>query len=128
MVVRVTEATVDGLVDQLRTTATMTEESTEGLADESRVTRAATEETAEGLPCGEWLRRVDAAARLGISERTLDHRLAAGQLEKRVGPDGRVEICVPRTTADVAVQTTVDLVERLNHAVALQAAPLLEAL
>jgi hypothetical protein len=56
------------------------------------------------------------------------HRLAAGQLERRVGPDGRVEIRVPRTTADVAVQTTIDLVERLNSAVALQAAPLLEAL
>jgi hypothetical protein len=51
---------------------------------------------------GEWLGPPEAEQRLGISERTLYRRIAAGRLKKRVLDDGRIEVwvSVPVTDAD----------------------------
>jgi len=42
-----------------------------------------------------WLPRIQAAQALGISERTLDRRLARGQLERRYDEHGAVLIAIP---------------------------------
>ncbi len=45
----------------------------------------------------EWLRKSEAAVRLGISERTLDKRVVAGRYPKRqTRAGGPVEIAVPK--------------------------------
>jgi hypothetical protein len=86
------------------------------------------EMTAEDLrpteATSEWLRRVEAAARLGISERTLDNRLRTGALEKR-WHGGHVEVRVPRPADEVQATKAVALLDHYTHDLAVQLAPLL---
>jgi septal ring factor EnvC (AmiA/AmiB activator) len=88
---------------------------------------------------GEWLAPKDAAARLGVSERTLYRQLAAGRLRKRIGPDSRPLVLVPltarqaasdsgRQAAEEQAERAVALLERANAMVAQQVAPLLAEL
>src|SRR5205085_47219 len=56
--------------------------------------------TSDHVSDADWLRKAAAAARLGISERMLDRQLAAGRWPKRVTPEGRVEVQVPRPPAE----------------------------
>ena len=63
------------------------------LADDLAAELRTTEDGAE------WVRRAEAAVRLGISERTLDNRIRAGKLQKRWAED-HVEILVPRRAVD----------------------------
>ena len=80
------------------------------------------EETAEG---GEWLRRAEAAARLGVSERTLDNRLAAGKLRKRLR-NGLTEVLVPRVATDVQMERALQVADQLTEKVSAQLTPLAE--
>jgi hypothetical protein len=90
---------------------------------------------------GEWTSIEDAAARLRVTTRTLYRRLSRGYLQRRTGPDGRLEVWVPVTPgADVSPDTSrqaeagdragraIVLAERLNLAVAQQVGPILEQL
>ncbi len=75
---------------------------------------------------GDWLRKSAAAARLGISERMLERQLAAGKWPKRVAPDGRVEVQVPRTPAEGQREAERALVwvQRYQQQLEAQTAPL----
>ena len=64
-------------------------------------------------PAGHWLSTHEALGQLGISERTLFRRLAAGKLRRRTLEDGRVQVWLPLPlTSDR--QTTVRLSETLS--------------
>ena len=76
----------------------------------------------------EWLRKAEAAARLGISERTLDTRLARGDLQKRRKPGGPVEVLVPRLETEVRSLAATQLVDRYHSQLAEQLVPLLDLL
>jgi hypothetical protein len=43
---------------------------------------------------GHWVRKSEAAALFGVSERTIDNRVAAGKLQKRRHPYGVTEIFI----------------------------------
>ncbi len=43
---------------------------------------------------GQWVRKSEAAALFGVSERTIDNRVAAGKLQKRRHPYGVTEIFI----------------------------------
>ncbi len=43
---------------------------------------------------GQWVRKSEAAALFGVSERTIDIRVAAGKLQKRRHPYGVTEIFI----------------------------------
>jgi hypothetical protein len=87
---------------------------------------------------GEWVTLSEAIARLRVSERTLRRRLAVGHLQKRLRPDGRLEVWVPPATGSGATRDSdrrgvendqlergIVLVERFNLAVHDQVAPIL---
>jgi hypothetical protein len=80
----------------------------------------------ESAEAGEWVRKSEAASRLGVSERTIENRVAAGKLAKRFRNDGTVEILVPKTTEDDRTEKALFLVERFNQSVASQLVPVLE--
>ncbi|SRR5712692_31100 len=82
-----------------------------------------TEESAEA---GEWLRRPDAASRLGVTERTLDNRISSGKLKKRVSVTGHVEVWVPLKSEDEQVQKALLILDRYNHSLSEQLHPLVE--
>src|SRR4051812_14597400 len=73
----------------------------------------------------DWLRKA-AAARLGISERMLDRQLAAGRWPKRLTPEGRVAVQVPRPPAEGQreAERALVLVERFQQQLEAQTAPL----
>jgi hypothetical protein len=73
----------------------------------------------------EWVRRAEAAVRLGISERTLDNRIRAGKLQKRWADD-HVEILVPRATADDRTEKALYLLDHYHRDLAQQMQPLLD--
>lgn len=91
---------------------------------------------------GEWFSPSVAAARLGISQRTLDRRIAAGKLRRRVRPNGNTQVWLPvadsASVADRSADRMADdgsqdqaeralaLVERVNLAVTQQVQPLIE--
>lgn len=88
---------------------------------------------------GEWVALPDAMRRLAVSQRTLFRRIARGQLQRRTGPNGRVEVWLTLTDGTVTsddsqrhdaeaeqVERGLALVERFNLAVSQQVAPLLE--
>jgi hypothetical protein len=86
---------------------------------------------------GEWAALPDAMRRLSVSQRTLFRRIARGQLQRRTGPSGRVEVWVPLTDGSAAsddsqrqdgqaeqIERGLALIERFNVAVREQVAPL----
>ena len=75
---------------------------------------------------GDWLRKAAAVARLGISERMLDRQLAAGRWPKRVTPEGRVAVQVPRPAVEGQreAERALVLVERFRQQLEAQTAPL----
>jgi hypothetical protein len=73
----------------------------------------------------EWVRRAEAAVRLGISERTLDNRIRAGKLQKRWEQD-HVEILVPRTAGDDRTEKALYLLDHYHRDLAQQLQPLLD--
>lgn len=81
----------------------------------------ATEELSEE---GEWLRKAEAAVRLGITERTVDNRIGQGKLQKRVGPDGTIEVLVPLRSEELQATRALALIERYNEALTRQTLPL----
>jgi len=81
---------------------------------------------AEAAEDGEWLRRPDAASRLGVTERTLDNRIASGKLKKRVSAAGLVEVLVPLKTEDEQAQKALLILDRYNNSLAQQLHPLVE--
>ena len=74
----------------------------------------------------EWVRRPEAVARLGVSERTVDNRIASGKLRKRQSPEGYVEILVPKATEDDRTEKALFLVERFNTQLTAQVQPLID--
>jgi hypothetical protein len=72
-----------------------------------------------------WVRRAEAAVRLGISERTLDNRIRAGKLQKRWAGD-HVEILVPQATADDRTEKALVLLDHYHRDLAQQMQPLLD--
>ena len=48
---------------------------------------------------GQWVRKSEAAALFGVSERTIDNRVAAGKLQKRRHPYGVTEIFIDYAAA-----------------------------
>jgi hypothetical protein len=75
---------------------------------------------------GEWLRRPDAASRLGVTERTLDNRIASGKLQKRVSESGHVEVWVPLKGEDEQIQKALVILDRYNSSLSSQLHPLVE--
>ena len=53
---------------------------------------------------GHWVRKSEAAALLGVSERTIDNRVAAGKLQKRRHPYGVTEIFIDEDGAAGAAE------------------------
>jgi hypothetical protein len=47
---------------------------------------------------GSWVLKAAAAAQMGVSERTIDRRIAAGKLQSRHGPSGAVEVFVSHSS------------------------------
>jgi len=74
----------------------------------------------------EWIRKAEAASRLGISERTIENRVNSGKLRKRLRNDGTVEILVRKPSEDLQVDKALVLLDRYNTAVNLQVTPLVE--
>jgi hypothetical protein len=81
-----------------------------------------------GPETGEWCRKPEAATRLGISERMVEKRIAAGRLRKRVRIDGVTEVLVPRSSEDVSVQKAIELVERFNGQLSSTISPLVQTI
>src|SRR5438105_2253555 len=50
----------------------------------------------------DWFSKEEAAHLLGVSVRTLDRRIARGELQKRRTADGQVEVCVDLDLGDVS--------------------------
>ena len=92
---------------------------------------------------GVWLPLRDAAARLGLSERTLHRRIRTGKLKKRATLSGRLEVWVPGPTdapasvgrpsvadglsdADGRAERQLAAIERFNAAVSQQVGPLVD--
>src|SRR3954454_8631179 len=69
-------------------------------------------DTVSHLPSGEWVSTNQALVQLGISERTLFRRLAAGKYRRRTLDDGRIQIWLPsldrQMTATLTVEASVD--------------------
>jgi hypothetical protein len=82
--------------------------------------------SAELAEDGEWLRRPEAAARLGVTERTLDNRVASGKLRKRVSASGHVEVWVPLKGEDEQIQKALVILDRYNSSLSAQLHPLVE--
>jgi hypothetical protein len=53
---------------------------------------------------GQWVRKSEAAALFGVSERTIDNRVAAGKLQKRRHPYGVTEIFIEDDAAPATAQ------------------------
>jgi hypothetical protein len=53
---------------------------------------------------GQWVRKSEAAALFGVSERTIDNRVAAGKLQKRRHPYGVTEIFIDDDVAAAAAE------------------------
>jgi hypothetical protein len=87
---------------------------------------------------GEWLAPSVAAARLGVSQRTLDRRIASGKVTRRIRPNGTTQVwlplsAVPTVTDEMAAndgqeqaERALALVERVNLAVNEQVRPLID--
>ena len=71
----------------------------------------------------QWLRKAQAAAHLGVSEKTVENRINAGKLRKRVQA-GVVEILCPPRDVETEATRALALVERYNEALAKQTLPL----
>src|SRR3954449_7356330 len=69
----------------------------------------------EAPPDQEWLRKPEAAVRLGISERAIDMQVRAGKLPRRARPDGKVEVLVPKAPETVQAERGLELVERYEQ-------------
>lgn len=69
-------------------------------------------------PSGQWLPRLVAKQRLGISERTLDRRLQAGQLQRRTSASGQIEVFIPATPPSSDQSLTSHLADALAPLVA----------
>lgn len=67
-------------------------------------------DTVSQAPSGRWVSPNQAAAQLGISERTLFRRLASGKLRRRTLDDGRIEVCLPLTGDRRTTDTVADTV------------------
>jgi hypothetical protein len=65
---------------------------------------------------GQWVRKSEAAALFGVSERTIDNRVAAGKLQKRRHPYGVTEIFVDDETAPGAAERFERASRRSNEA------------
>jgi Flp pilus assembly CpaF family ATPase len=78
------------------------------------------EEISEDLT---WVRKSEAASRHGVSERTIENRVKAGTLRKRLRDDGTVEILVAKEPRDLQVDKSYDFLERMELVVAQRVAP-----
>jgi len=76
------------------------------------------------IPDGwQWLRKSQAAAHLEVTEKTIDNRVGAGKLQKRVQA-GVVEVLVPPRDEESQATRALALMERYNEALAKQTFPL----
>jgi len=61
-------------------------------------------------PQSEWVTKSEAAARLGVSERTIDRRISRGELVKRRNSEGQVLVMlVPEPEADEHATTVAEI-------------------